>query len=140
MDKNAKTTKLTDIYIKISPEDKTLRQFLIDLAVKNDKEGSSSDITTHDIFMLHKWKNKIGLHGVCSSRSGFELVSIEEFIRALEAPVEEYIYVGKEQVKFYDNGNIRVGCTEITTEVIDKIYERSMMKRGYTKGGWEKRN
>ena len=119
-----------NIYVEIDGKHESLRQFIIDLAQKNDKAGSSKCIyNKHKVLYLCKDAPeipKIGLHGATSNPATYKKltkVSVEDFIQAIETPQKPPIIIDGNEVLFRKDG-IKVGCTTISGEQIEEIYGR----------------
>ena len=74
--------------------------------------------------------NKLELHynywdDDASGEGLITLDKLEETIRDLSKKIQTHIYIGGNEVKFYD-GYIQVGCTRVDKDTVLKIYDRIM--------------
>ena len=81
------------------------------------------------VFYLDKYNGHLHAYRVEGDKGDDNLpfyfveVSIEEFVLAIETPIEKPIMVGDYRVEFSKDG-IKVGCTSIDSETVEKIYKK----------------
>ncbi len=121
------TIQTTKVYVEVDAENKTLRQFIVNLAKKHGKEGSSFNLQDRHV-LLHL--DEGGLHGAGESVSYIKeentKVSIEEFVKAIEAPIEPTVRLGGYEVTFDETTFTFAGLTFTYREFDDflKDYDR----------------
>jgi hypothetical protein len=136
MDNTNNVDDTYNIYYEIGEDSTSLRQFIIELAIRNDKEGRANFIDKwHKNLYLAIENNKVGLFATADK--GFlpqscKKVSLEEFIRLIEkpyAPPKEKFYLGCFEVTF-EHDIVSFAGLSFTYDEMDKflkIYDRERM-------------
>ncbi len=131
----AKDDNKFNVYVELGEDSDSLRNLIIDLAIRNGKEGAAKWITNlHRFLYLGPQGDGVGLYATSTKLHIYDIknyrqVDVAEFIRIIEEPIpkDPPIMVGDYEVEFFDNG-IQVGCQFISHDIMQQIYDRCFKK------------